>query len=32
MNLCGQNLKFTKVERRISVKLGAVAFVQAHFG
>ena len=32
MNLCGQNLKFAKVERRILVKLGAVAVVQAHFG
>ena len=32
MNLYGQNLKFTKVERRISVKLGAVAVVEAYFG
>jgi hypothetical protein len=32
MNLCGQHLKFTKVELRISVKLDAVAVVQAHFG
>ena len=32
MNLCGQNLKFTKVEHRVSVKLDAVAILQAHFG